>query len=85
MMTTSEILNEIYRLPPGEQKKIKQNLFEKTENETVENSSRNLWQKLYDEGVITHIPSGISDEDDGFEPVEIEGEPLSETIIRERR
>ncbi len=85
MMTATEILNEIYRLPLAEQKKIKQNLFEKTENETVESPGRELWRKLYDEGVITHIPSGVSDEDDDFEPVEIEGEPISETIIRERR
>ena len=43
-----------------------------------------LWQKLFAEGLITHIPSGISDDEDDFEPVEIEGESISETIIRER-
>ena len=44
-----------------------------------------LRQMLAD-GLITHIPdhdADVDDEDD--EPVVIEGEPLSETIIRERR
>ena len=36
-------------------------------------------------GIIKEIPVGLTDEEDDFEPIEIEGEPLSETIIRERR
>lgn len=83
-MTTTEILNEIYKLPLNEQTNIKKSLLEKNET-TSEVLERELWQKLFDEGLITHVPSGISDEDDDFEPVEIEGEPISETIIRERR
>ncbi len=84
MMTTTEILNEIYKLPLKEQTNIKKTLLEKTEtsNEVLK---QELWQKLFDEGLITHIPSGISNEDDDFEPIEIEGETISETIIRERR
>lgn len=39
---------------------------------------------LFDEGFITHIPEKFTDEDDDFEPIEIEGEPISETIIRDR-
>ncbi len=42
-------------------------------------------QYLLAKGVISEIPEGITDEEDDFEPIEIEGEPLSETIIRERR
>lgn len=84
MMTTTEILSEIYKLPVKEQTSIKKTLLEKSEP-TNEVSKQDLWQKLFEEGLITHVPSGILDEDDDFEPVEIEGEPLSETIIRERR
>lgn len=84
MMTTAEILNEIYKLPLNEQTDIRKTLLEKTEN-TNEVSKQELWQKLFDEGLITHIPVGITDEEDDFEPIEIEGEPISETIIRERR
>lgn len=85
IMTTTEILNEIYKLPQNEQTNIKKSLLERTET-TNEVSKQELWQSLFDEGLITHIPSGISDEEeDDFEPIEIEGEPISETIIRERR
>lgn len=42
---------------------------------------------LLAKGVITHIPARdeTDDEFDRFEPIEVEGEPLSESIIRERR
>ncbi len=83
-MTTTEILNEIYKLPLHEQTDIKKSLLEKTETAN-EISKPDLWQKLFEEGLITHVPSGVSDEDDDFEPIKIEGEPISETIIRERR
>lgn len=84
MMTTIEILNEIYKLPLTEQTSIKKSLLKKTETKD-EVSKTDLWQKLFEEGLITHVPSGISDEEDDFEPIEITGEPISETIIRERR
>ena len=84
MMTATEILNEIYKLPLSEQASVKQSLLEKGQTKN-ESANRELWQKLFEEGVITHIPNGIYDEDDDFEPVEIDGEPISETIIRERR
>ena len=84
MMTTTEILNEIYKLPLSEQTNIKKSLLNITATEN-EISKQELWQKLFDEGLITHVPRNISEEDDDFEPIEIEGEPISETIIRERR
>ncbi len=40
---------------------------------------------LFEKGLIRSIPEGMTDEEDDFEPIEIEGEPISETIIRERR
>jgi len=83
MMTATEILNEIYKLPLSEQTNIKKSLLDKSETKN-EVSKQELWQKLFEEGLITHVPSDISDEDD-FEPIEIKGEPISETIIRERR
>jgi hypothetical protein len=48
-------------------------------------TEREFVEYLYRKGVIRSIPKGMTDEDDDFEPIEIEGEPLSETIIRERR
>ncbi len=43
-------------------------------------------QKLLELGLITQFPDTAADFDDpDDEPIAIEGEPLSETVIRERR
>jgi len=46
-----------------------------------------LHRYMYEIGIITQLPQkGVDlDDDDEEELIEIEGEPLSETIIRERR
>jgi hypothetical protein len=88
MMTTTEILNEIYRLPINQRKEIKEKLAKNLKEdapETPQISEKEFLQQLLEEGIISHIPEGITDEEDDFEPIEIEGEPISETIIRERR
>ena len=90
-MTPSEILHEIRQLPLPEQTKIKKTLLEDTDaNSLIEErkpkmTDEQFLQYLLAKGVITHIPEGMTDEDDDFEPIEFEGEPLSEMIIRERR
>ena len=88
MMTTTEILKEIYRLPVNQQQELKEKLLKETEsNESTKPqiTEKEFLQQLFDEGFISYIPEEMTDEDDDFEPVEIEGEPISETIIRERR
>ncbi len=43
-------------------------------------------RKLLAEGFISRLPArDETDEEDDFEPIEFNGEPLSEMIIRERR
>lgn len=42
-------------------------------------------RRLLEEGVISRLPDPSQDTDDDDEPVTIAGEPLSETVIRERR
>jgi Arc/MetJ-type ribon-helix-helix transcriptional regulator len=44
-----------------------------------------ILQQMLADGLITRLPDRTADIDDDDEPVVIEGEPLSETIIRERR
>jgi hypothetical protein len=86
-MSLQEVLNEIYRMPLTEQKRIVKTLSLKIKEESKNaNISKNdVCQHLFDKGLITHIPKGMSDSDDDFVPLKIDGEPLSETIIRERR
>ena len=43
-------------------------------------------QRLIDMGLMTQLPDTANDYDDpDDQPITIEGEPISETIIRERR
>ncbi len=87
MMTTTEILNEIYRLPLVERRKIKQTLLEETKitkKSKPQMSEDEFLQVLLAEGFISEIPEGMTDEEDDFELIEIEGEPISETIIKDR-
>lgn len=90
-MTPSEILNEIQQLPLPEQIQLKKTLLEDSDtNSVVEErkpkiTEEEFLQYLLAKGVISEIPEGMTDEEDDFEPIEFEGEPLSETIIRERR
>jgi hypothetical protein len=45
-----------------------------------------LNQRLLASGLVTRLPDPATDiDDDDVPPIVIEGEPLSETIIRERR
>ena len=54
------------------------------ENETEDvRVSDQLLREMLAEGMINHIPEGVSDEDD-FEPIEIEGRPFSETLLEDR-
>jgi Arc/MetJ-type ribon-helix-helix transcriptional regulator len=45
-----------------------------------------LHRQMLADGLISQLPNTAADiDDDQEEPVEIDGEPISETIIRERR
>ena len=86
-MTPTEILNEIYRLPINQQKKLKKKLLEDSESNGV--TKPQMTQEVFDqalfvEGFLANLPEGI-EEDDDFMPVEFSGKPISETIIEERR
>ncbi len=86
MMSATEILNEIYRLPPGERKKVKQTLLEESDtgNQKTPKVTQNEFdQMLFNDGLLVNFPIEIDDEE--FEPITIVGKPISETIIEERR
>lgn len=84
-----QIIQAIQQLPPGEQKQVLKWLTEHKPSVNNKASTAELEAEvdrmLLARGIIKEIPVGLTDEEDDFEPIEIEGEPLSETIIRERR
>ena len=56
-------------------------------DEDIERREDEFERKLLAEGFISHIPTRkeTDEEFDAFKPIQFEGEPLSEMIIRERR
>ncbi len=85
------VIQTIQRLSASEQNKVLQWLEErkpiiKANVAGEENLEREVLEQLLAKGLLSEIVEPMTDdEDDEFEPIEIEGEPLSEMIIRERR
>lgn len=94
-MTPIEVLNEVQKMSLNDVREIAERLTDYLREQekaalAVEQSEARedeFERYLLAKGVINHIPTrDETDEDfDTFEPIEVEGEPLSETIIRERR
>jgi hypothetical protein len=100
-MTTTEILNEIQKLPLPEQRALADELHQglpaegsvtalaelsEWSGDELERREDEFERHLLAKGLISHIPPRtMTDEEfDDFELLELEGEPLSEQIIRER-
>ena len=94
-MTPTEVLNEIQKLPLSDARQVASQLtnylLEKEQttlpNEETERREDEFEQYLLAKGVASHIATRdeTNEEFDSFEMIEVEGESLSETIIRERR
>jgi len=93
-MTPTEVLSEIQKLPLNEARQVVNRLNgylreqEQTAlaDEELERREDEFEQYLLAKGIISNIPiRDETDDDDNFEPIKFEGEPLSEMIIRERR
>ena len=84
-----EVKRTIQQLPAAEQKELLE-WFEAhkpiDEKPSEEELEARVLNRLLEKGLISEIVKPMTDEeDDDFEPIEIEGEPLSKMIIRERR
>jgi hypothetical protein len=89
-MSAQELLAEIHKLPPEEQRRLRHALASEAGqgSEPQQPVSEDEIEKiLFAKGIIGEIPSlsDYTDEDEDFEPIEVAGKPLSETIIEERR
>lgn len=85
-MTPTEILTEIHKLPLSELRKISETVKGLLEKEDLEQREKEFAEYLLQKGAISNIPTcdETDEEFNEFEPIEFEGEPLSEQIIRER-
>jgi hypothetical protein len=94
-MTATDLLNEIRKLSLDEAREVAERLTKYLREqesaalaaEETEAREDGFERQLLAKGLISHIPTRdeTDEEFDKFEPIEVEGEPLSETIIRERR
>jgi len=87
-MSAQELLTEIQKLPPAEQRRLlealKRDVKMKSEQRPI--TEDEVEQILLAKGIISEIPPRVpDDEEETFEPIEVPGKPLSETIIEERR
>ena len=82
-MTSTEILNEINKLPDSERQKVIDSLKNsETEEESID---LRLQKALYEDGLLREIKPRRQRRIGDFPAIKIEGEPVSEMIIRERR
>lgn len=88
-MTTTEVLSEIQKMPLTEKRQVFQKLNEQLDQ--AEPIDLNAKEKkfvngLRQKGLVTEIPLRLPDDElrRNFKRIEVKGEPLSETIIRER-
>ena len=83
-----DVKRTIQQLPAAEQKELLEWFEEhKPIDEKVSEADleARVLNRLLEKGLITEIVKPMTDEeDDDFEPIEIEGEPLSKLIIRDR-
>ena len=88
-MTPTEILSEIQKMPPSQKRQILFELteeLEQSEQTELEAKEKNFVNGLRQKGLITEMPLRLPDDElrRNFKRIEIKGEPLSETIIKER-
>ena len=85
-MTPTEVLNEIQKMPLTEKRQVFSELNEQLQQTDSEAKEKKFVNNLRQKGLITEIPLRLPDDElrRNFKRVEISGEPLSETIIKER-
>jgi hypothetical protein len=89
-MTPTQIIKEIRKLPTSAKRRIlleiTSDLSDKNEQSSQQNEIRFL-DELVKEGLLLRLPTRTSKkgERSTFRRVHIKGEPISETIIKERR
>jgi hypothetical protein len=86
------VLEDVKRLAPDGRQRLRAmldslpNTVEADEAE-LRRREAEFERRLLEKGIVTRIPPPITDSSsyEDWEPIEIEGKPLSETIIEERR
>ncbi|MGH9843990.1 MAG: hypothetical protein ACREEM_35085 [Blastocatellia bacterium] len=86
METVEKLAHEARMLPPDELRRLIEMLSQYAEPEPVM-SEEAFQSRLLDAGILSELPGKLDERlpSRDFRPVIVEGKPLSETIIEERR
>lgn len=89
VVSAQEILAEIQKLPPEDRQRLLNALLPELRDQAEARqltSEEEVDRILLAEGTISKIPALLADdEEETYEPIDVPGRPLSETIIEERR
>ena len=88
-MTPTEVLSEIQKMPLVEKRKVFNALTEQLKQSPQPDltaEEKKFVNGLQQKGLVTEIPLRLPDDEfrRNFKRIEVKGEPLSETIIKER-
>ncbi len=88
-MTPTEVLSEIQKMPLVEKRKVFIALTEQltqTPQPELTAPEKKIVNGLQQKGLVTEIPLRLPDDEfrRNFKRIEVKGEPLSETIIKNR-
>lgn len=82
MTPVEKLYQEAKALPPDDRRRLIELLSQAEPAMTEEE----FQMHLLSEGIISELPKPMTErEEKGFRPIQVEGQPLSETIIEERR
>lgn len=89
-MTPTEVLTEIRKMPLSARRQVRDELDEElasAETNGYSPKEEQFIEAMKRKGLITELPLGLPDDERrrNFKPITVTGEPMSETIIRERR
>ncbi len=87
-VTVEKIESEVKQLSAKDLRKVRElvNSLLETKEEKPKMTEEEFAQHLYQKGIIGKPPPPITDFSrcENYKPVKVEGEPVSETIIKER-
>jgi len=88
-MTPTEVLTEIQKMPLADRRRILEELSEpiiQAESADTSAKEKDFVNGLKRKGLVTETPLHLPDDEfrRRFERIEVKGEPISETIIKER-
>ena len=87
-MTTTEVLIQIEKLSLTEKRLVLARLEEQLnlDKSDLDSREKEFVQNLLQKGIVSEVPLRLPDDEfrQNFKRIEIKGEPLSETIIKER-